>query len=143
MKRTLFALIGMTVMGAGLASAQVSTPLRFTMDRPFHVENQLLPAGTYLVEHMTYNINALRISPLAGDRGAFTFTSLKTNAVTPAASEVVFNQYGDELFLNSIVVEGRQFAAESLASRSETTAAKSLGSPVQTAVRAVLVRGRG
>jgi len=136
-KRTLIALVGMMVIGLGMASAQVSAPLQFTVAKPFYVESTLLPAGTYQVAHATYNINLLQISPVDGARGAVALTSLKTNATIPASSEVVFNQYGDRMFLEAIVVEGHWLAAEPLVSKIETIAAKDSGSPTQVAVRAL------
>ncbi len=144
MKRLLCALAVTSLLGLGLASAQVvHTPLTFTMNSQFYVGEKLLPAGSYIVMPMFSDHGLLEIRSTEKGPGAFVWTLEKDNAERPTSSQLTFDKYGDELFLRTIVVEYEWGAAVTSPSRAEKRAMKDGGPAAQVVIPAVRAQKKG
>ncbi len=135
MKRTLLALAGMLLMGLGMASAQIVTPMTFTIHSPFYVGNALLPAGSYDVLPTTQT-GLLVFRSAEEHASAFALVGEKGNRTLPKSSEVRFEKYGDVLVLRAVVAEGQWDAAVTSESRVEKRAREANGPAADVVVPA-------
>jgi hypothetical protein len=141
MKRLVCALAAILTAGLAPASAQVvHTPLQFTIETSFYVGDKLMPAGPYEVLPVFGDQNLLEVKSLGKGGGAYVWTREKANPERPASSELTFNQYGDELFLNSVVVQEGWDAAVAVESRAERRAMVVTGLSARIVVPAVPAR---
>jgi hypothetical protein len=140
MKRTLIALAGVLSIGLGMASAQVMTPLRFTVNSPFYVENTQLPAGAYEILPTT-ETNLLQMRSLGGNAGVFFRTAEAGNQALPQRSEVMFDKFGKTMVLSSIVVAGQWDASQTMGSKVERGAREASAAPAKIAAPAGTVAG--
>jgi hypothetical protein len=112
-----------------VAAAQ-TTSMRVSIPFEFHVGNQTLPAGKYVVQRIG---DSLRIT----DRKGHTASAI-SNAVSlksmGAKTEIVFNQYGRHFFLAEARWEGYMTGRGLLRSKAEIELAKVMtGEPVDLA----------
>jgi hypothetical protein len=113
-----------TLMAGYPAAAQAQTSgLRVNIPFEFHVGDQVLPAGSYMV--MLRSGTALTISDGKGQAAV-----RLTNAVSRAGSRktgdslLVFMVYGDRYFLNEVRWDGYQDARSLVKSKTEIEFAK-------------------
>ena len=123
-------LMGFALLTAGLASAQIISPVEFTMDSAFEVANTTLPAGTYEILP-TDDQDILQIQGQKGTPSAL-FDVTELDSVTPfKQTDLVFNKYGNNLVLKSIKVEGETIGATTVMSELERHHAKTYGKPTK------------
>lgn len=118
--------LGFALLAAVAASAQIISPITFTMDTPFVVGNTTLPAGDYEVvptdEEGLLELRGIRGSP------AVMFEVVPIDSGTPfKQTEIGFRKYGNNLVLSSIAVEGETTGAGTVVSHVERRHAKSFG----------------
>ncbi len=144
MKRLLCALAVMSLLGLGLASAQVvHMPMTFTMNSQFYVGEKLLPAGSYYVTQMFGVSGLLEIRNAVKGPGAFLWTLEKDNPEIPTSSQVTFDKCGDELFLSSIVVASESDEAIAPESHAEKRAIEDSGPAARLVIPAYPFQKKG
>ncbi len=118
------------LLAVGLASAQIVPPVTLTMDTPFVVGNTTLPAGSYEI-HPTGDLDILEIRGATGSP-AVMFEVVPIDSITPfKKTEVVFNKYGNNLVLKSIMIAGETTGSTSITSHVERRHAKTFGKPTK------------
>jgi hypothetical protein len=129
MKGTLL-LMSLVLLAAGIASAQIITPVAFTMDSSFEVGNSTFPAGNYEISP-TDDPSLLELRAANGSHGVM-FEITPLDSVTPfKQTELVFNKYGNHLMLKSVKVEDETIGATTVTSELERRHAKSFGKPTK------------
>ncbi len=138
MKRILIALTGMLLIGLGMASAQIVTPLQFAVDSPFYAANALLPAGTYQVIPAAEE-GLVEIRGLSTHKSGLIMTMRRVNLTLPKESTVVFDRYGDTLVLKTIIEEAETDGVTAIPSAVEKREEKASGPAAQVVIPAVRV----
>jgi hypothetical protein len=129
--KTLLLAVTVLVVCVGLASAQISAPIIFTVESQFVVGNTTFPAGTY------------RISPTSDDGSVVEITGAKGSPsimieVDPietnnpyTRTQVIFNKYADHLVLKEAMIEGTTSGIMTETSLAERKHRKDHGKPVR------------
>lgn len=123
MKKLMAVITLMVVMVSllAVANAQSGHVWKANIPYSFHVEDQTLPAGTYLVEWVE---GRLRIASEDGKHSASAIALPKEGRTTQAASRLKFNNYQGERFLSEIFFAGQEQSRELLRSKLEMRYAK-------------------
>lgn len=122
--------VGCALLLAANASAQVTSPVTFTMDNPFIVDNTTLPAGSYQILP-TDDLGFLELRNDKGARALF-FEVVEVDSDTPfKQTEVLFNKYGNNLVLKSIRVQGQLIGDTTVISHAESSYSKNSGKPTK------------
>lgn len=105
------------------ANAQITTPVRAKIPFEFSVGEKKLPAGEYILSHLSGLGDNKTLMVSSVDSGTRIFQSiLATQVTTPKnQSSLVFHKYGDQYFLEAIWSGGEQAGAQLPESRSERT----------------------
>ncbi len=142
MKRLLFAIAGMLLIGLGIAPAQVIVPIHFTADSPFYVGKTLLSAGTYQISPID-RTDVFEIRGLTSQTGCFFTTMPKRNATPANFSSVTFDKYGETLILKTVTEEGEPDAVTLYPSPLEKSKMKEFGSAAEVVIPAIRVSKKG
>ena len=128
--RTLTITLCLGLLALGVASAQIISPVDFSMDTSFTVGNTTLPAGTYEIVP-TDNEGILEVRGAKGVPSVF-FEVEPLESLAPfTKTEITFNRYGRNLVLKSIMVEGETSGATSIAQHVERQHRKASGKPTK------------
>jgi len=105
----LFAILCLLLLpGSALVFGQNPTTLRVNIPFQFVIDRTTLPAGEYVVVHLSPDSpDVLRIESLDGRTSAFIDAEVPLGGLRfPEKSKLVFNQYGDSYFLSQIWTVG-------------------------------------
>jgi hypothetical protein len=122
------------LMGATVASAQVTETIQFQTTFPFTVGNTSYPAGSFTIKPAEdTDLSVLEIS------NGTTTTLLVVEAESPEPNqpvkdEVVFKKYGDQYVLSDIWDQSDGTGARAEMSRAEQRQAKQQGTPTKESV---------
>jgi hypothetical protein len=125
-------------VAATTASAQLES--RTTVDIPFAfvVGSKSMPAGVYSVERRTQKVLTLRSAD--GKDAAMLQTVLVDNGSAVKRGRLIFNKYGDEYFLSTVVPSFSDTAFRIPATEQEERLAKASGRPEVVAVSTTSAR---
>jgi hypothetical protein len=106
------------------AAAQINETVKFDAPFAFYAGNVKLPAGSYTVTQSSDNLDILLLE--SADHSQSTFVECMTVDANALASdtEVSFNKYGKDDFLNRISVQGDSSEMQILPSSAEQNAAQ-------------------
>jgi len=107
------------VAGASVAQAQIMGRLKSEIPFSFYVRNKLMPAGAYTITELNPGAGLMEIRSDDGKSTALFLTIGKQEKDASMPSELIFNKYGDSLFLSQIVEQGEIDGAEVLKSKME------------------------
>ena len=107
------------VAGASVAQAQIMGRLKSEIPFSFYVRNKLMPAGAYTITELNPGAGLMVIRSDDGKSTAMFLTIGKQEKDALMPSELIFNKYGDRLFLSQIVEQGEIDGAEVLKSKME------------------------
>jgi hypothetical protein len=109
------AALALMILGTPVSMQAQSEALRATIPFNFHVGDKTLPAGTYVVEKRA---GAIFIQDRSG-HSAVALTIGVTQGIN-AADTLVFNRYGDKLFLSEVRWNGYSTGSELRRTAQET-----------------------
>jgi hypothetical protein len=141
--RTLVMVGGLVgVLGAGSASAQVTSPVTFKTWFPFTINHKTMPAGSYELRPVDQSPSVLELTSVHGRLGMFfEVENVEERANQPAPrSEIVFLRFGDQYLMKDIWVEGEATGAETPGKIDERHVAANMGAPTEVRVAAVFLR---
>jgi hypothetical protein len=105
-------------------AAQVGNGVKFTTPFPFMVGDTKMPSGSYsLTQPDDLNFQIAIIRSEDGKHNAAFGVNPTEDARTPNKSKVVFQKYGDNLYLNKVIVEGYETGMVALKTKAEKKAA--------------------
>src|SRR6202035_2956314 len=97
------AVLSVVAMYPRKANAQIIGGLQANIPFQFHAGAANLPAGTYRIYMLDdSNLNLMEISSVDGTRSALIQVQDSEANSTPTKSELIFNQYGDQYFLEEM-----------------------------------------
>ena len=105
--------------GASVAKAQIMERLKGEIPFSFYVRDMKLPAGAYTITVLNPGSGLMEIRSDDGKSTALFLTIGKQEKDASMPSELIFNKYGDSLFLSQIVEQGEIDGAEVLKSKME------------------------
>jgi hypothetical protein len=131
----LFTLLIAASFSATSAHAQIIGNVEAQIPFPFHVGNNTLPAGTYVIHRLDDNNGTvMQISRRDGTMSVlFDVESAQVNSA-PDKTELIFNKYGDRYFLSEMFDEGNPDGSRVYASKDEKMASKQTQSTVAQVV---------
>jgi hypothetical protein len=105
-------------------AAQVGNGVKFTAPFPFMVGDTKMPSGSYsLTQPDDLNFQIAIIRSEDGKHNAAFSVNPTEDSQTPNKSKVVFQKYGDNLYLNKVIVEGYETGMVALQTKAEKKAA--------------------
>ena len=107
------------VAGASVAQAQIIGHLKSNIPFSFYVRNRLMPAGDYTIAELNPGSGLMEIRSADGKSAAVFLTIGKQEKDTRTPSELIFQKYGDNLFLSEIVEQGEIDGAQVVKSKME------------------------
>ena len=99
--KTLKSVIAAACFAAVLPAAAYAESMRVSVPFPFHVNNQVFPAGDYVVA-ADYARNVAFVQALDTGAGCFTPVMLRETNGFQSRGKVVFRRYAGAAFLESI-----------------------------------------
>ncbi len=103
------------ILWAGFALADTTKEMEVNVPYEFYLEDQLLPAGTYLFEVGIIDSTASSVTVRSADgngiRLLITLPGLEQNITL---NHLRFNQYGDKHFLSSVSIQGQKATVKML-----------------------------
>ncbi len=118
------------LLALGVASAQIVTPLTFTMDTEFVVGNTTFPAGSYEIVP-TDDQSVLEIRGQKGSPAAV-FEIEPLISVAPfKQTELVFNKYAEHMVLKEMMLQGETTGATTVTTNMEKRHRKDHGKPAR------------
>ena len=127
--KTATLVLGLALLTLGVASAQVLTPITFSMDTAFVVGNTTLPAGSYEIVPTQDDINLLELRAASGKPSVLFEVDPLYNAAASKSTELQFNKYGNNLVLKNILVEGQSQGDTTVTTPTENRHRKASGKP--------------
>jgi hypothetical protein len=106
-------------------AAQVGNGVKFTAPFPFYVGDTKLPSGSYShtqPEDLDFQVALIRSAD--GSHSAIIAVNPTDSLQTPSQSTVIFKKYGDNLYLNRVIVEGEDTGMVALSTKAEKKAAE-------------------
>jgi hypothetical protein len=119
-------------VAASTASAQLQSTIQVRIPFAFVVGSKTLPAGVYSVERRTQKVLMLR--SVDSKDAAMLNAVLVDNGSESERSRLVFNKYGDEYFLSTVVPSFSDVAYRLPPTKQEERLAKASGEPEVVAV---------
>lgn len=126
MKRQALKFFGMVILlvmvafvSALASSVSAQTPSRNVMARipfEFNVGDKTLPAGDYLIAEITSDGAALRISNQDDNKSVSRLTSAVRGSEPKEHSTLVFQRYGERLYLSQVWITGERAGREMIKS---------------------------
>ena len=105
-------------------AAQVGNGVKFTTPFPFYVGDKMMPSGSYtLTQPDDLNFQVAIIRGEDGKHNAAFGVNPTDYPQTPNSSKVVFQKYGDHLYLNKVIVQGYETGMVALKTKAEKKAA--------------------
>jgi hypothetical protein len=105
-------------------AAQVSNGVKFTAPFPFYVGDKQLPSGSYsLTQPEDLNFQVAIIRSEDGSHSAIIDVNSTDSLETPSKSTVIFKKYGNDLYLNRVIVEGEDTGMVAVRTKAEKKAA--------------------
>jgi hypothetical protein len=134
-KRVLLPLCFGLIIAASLwpakAQAQIIGNLEADVPFQFHVGNNTLPAGKYMIHQLEgSDLTVMEISSADGKLSALFNVEAEQAKSEPEKTELIFNKYGDRYFLSELFDEGNPDGNRLVASRDEKQASKESGAEV-------------
>jgi len=134
-KRMLLPLFFSLIVAASIwpakAQAQIIGNLEANVPFQFHVGNNTLPAGRYIIHQLeASDLTIMEISSADGKLSALFSVESEEAKSTPEKTELIFNKYGDRYFLSKLFDEGNPDGNKLVASRDEKQASKEVGAEV-------------
>jgi hypothetical protein len=121
-------------------AAQVGNGVKFTAPFPFYVGDTKMPSGSYsLTQPDDLNFQVAIIRSEDGKHDAAFGVNPTEDPKTPNQSKIVFERYGDHLYLNKVIVQGYETGMVALQTKAEKKAAL-MASAVEE--RSVVAYGR-
>ena len=115
------ALIVALTMHPTKAQSQIMNRLEVNVPFDFHVGNNTLPAGKYVIHPLEdSDLTVLEIRSADGSTSAFFDVQSVDAKVVPAKNEVTFQKYGNRYFLAKVFEEGNRSGDRVTESRDET-----------------------
>jgi hypothetical protein len=105
-------------------AAQVGNGVKFTTPFPFMVGDTKMPSGSYFLtqpDDLNFQIAIIRSED--GKHNAAFGVNPTEDPQTPNQSKVVFQKYGDNLYLNRVIVQGYETGMVALKTKAEKKAA--------------------
>src|SRR5262245_8149534 len=123
MKKQLMIMImvlgGIVVANQSLAQAQIVGHLKAEIPFSFYVGARRLPAGAYTVTMRDLGAGLMEIRSDDGKSSAFFLTEGRQEKSDPVTSELIFNKYGETIFLSRVIEEGSMDGAQVFKSKLE------------------------
>jgi hypothetical protein len=131
---------GLLIVGTGIASAQVTSPVEFKTAFPFTVGNTTVPAGSYTIRPVDDEQTVLELNGTNPHNhiGVIFEITPRTTINLPKESEVVFRKYGDKFVLKDVWVVGEETGAEAVTARAESHHMKHGPKPTEHRVAAIM-----
>jgi len=118
------------LLSLGVASAQIISPVTFTIGTEFVVGNTTFPAGSYEITP-TDEQGVLEIRGQKGAPAAL-FETEPLVTVTPfKQTELVFNKYAEHMVLKDVMVAGETTGATTVTANTEKRHRKEHGKPTR------------
>jgi hypothetical protein len=118
----------------GKAHAQVIGNLEVAIPSQFHAGDTKLPPGKHIIHTIdSSELTFMEISSVDGHTSALLKIRDTESNSTPAKSELVFNKYGDQYFLEKVFDEGNSDGSRIEESRYKTKVSEAAGSPIHVA----------
>ena len=118
------------LLSLGVTSAQILSPVTFTMDAEFVAGNTTFPAGSYEILP-TDDQSVLEIRGQKGAPAAL-FEIEPLRSVTPfKQTELVFNKYAEHMVLKEVMVAGETEGASTVTTNAEKRHRKEHGKPIR------------
>jgi hypothetical protein len=123
--------LGKAVVKMGLLSlfsimplaAQITDGLRFTAPFSFYVGKTKMPPGSYtLSQPAALNLTMLLVRGIDGADSAAIGITPTWSVQSPRQSKVIFEKYGDDLYLNRVLLEGNSDGVKVLPTKTEIKA---------------------
>ncbi len=115
------ALIVAVAIHPSQAQAQIMDTVEVNVPFEFHVGNNTLPAGDYIIHPLEdADLTVLEIRSADGSASAFFDVQSVDAKVVPAKNEVTFQKYGNRYFLAKVFQEGNRSGDKVTESRDET-----------------------
>jgi len=127
--RTLIPFVLLTSLGL-VAQSPNHPPMRASIPFAFSVQDQLLPAGDYLI-HSGKTERAIRIVSADGKHTAVVNTVINSANSRSVNSRLVFQKYGNEYFLAEVWCRDDDFGRNPIAEKRQKTLAQ-IGGPAKT-----------
>jgi hypothetical protein len=109
---------------AMFARAQITNEITFETSFPFYAGNAKMPAGSYRVTPVQEEARLLLIEDATGSHSVYVEFA-PTHADNPhPQTDVTFNTYGKEDFLNQLWIQGQTYGMQMLPGKAEEIAAK-------------------
>jgi hypothetical protein len=106
-------------------AAQIGNGVKFTAPFPFYVGNTKLPSGSYsLTQPEDLNFQVALVRSEDGLHSAIIDVNHTDYLEAPSQSEVIFNKYGGNLYLNRVMVEGLETGMAAVPTKVEKKAAE-------------------
>lgn len=128
-----FAMVILLVMVAFVSalasSVSAQTPSRNVMAQipfEFNVGDKTLPAGDYLIAEITSDGAALRISNQDDNKSVSRLTSAVKSSEPKEHSTLVFQRYGERLYLSQVWITGEREGREMIKSGQQRAADREL-----------------
>ena len=120
----------------GKAHAQVIGNLEVTIPFQFHAGDTKLPPGKYIIHTVdNSDLSFMEISSADGHTSALLKVRDTESNSTPAKSELIFNKYGDQYFLEKVFDEGNPDGSRIEESRYKTKVSEATGIPTHIPAR--------
>ena len=123
MKKQLMIMImvlgGIVVADRSLAQAQIVGRLKADIPFSFYAGGKHFSAGAYTVTMKDLGAGLMEIRRDDGTSSAFFLTEDRQAKSDPASSELIFNKYGETIFLSRVIEEGSRDGAQAFKSTLE------------------------
>lgn len=129
--KTLLLAVTVLLLCVGLASAQISAPVIFTVESQFIVGNTTFPAGTYRISPTSDDASVVEITGAKGTPSILIQVEPIETTTPYKKTEVIFNKYADHMVLKEAMIEGTTSGIMTETSLAERKHRKDHGKPVR------------
>ena len=130
MKKILIFASVLLLLPVCVASAQIASPVRFSMNTSFAAGNATFPAGSYEIRP-TDDQGVFEIRSEDGRHGALVEVEPLDTDTPFKQTELVFNKYGNNMVLKEVTVAGGTTGINILTSHLERRHRKAFGKPTR------------
>ncbi len=114
----------------GAASAQLISPVVFTMETEFTVGNTTFPAGSYEILP-TDDLSVVEIRGQRGSPNALIEVEPLVSVTPYRQTELVFNKYGNNMVLKEVMVAGESQGVSTVTTHLEKRHRRASGKPTR------------
>jgi hypothetical protein len=127
----------LSLLSASPLTAQIGNGVKFNTRFPFYVGNTKMPAGSYtLTEPDDIDSHVILVRSTEGLDTALTQIIGTESSQPPSRSVVVFEKYGDTLYLDKVLIDGNTSGVMVLPTKAEKRAEESASIAEQRSITA-------